>query len=203
MLSSLLIVSHFHWSPTMKNLPLTKICRNIILSYLCGFPYGFHTKVVYVFLASPILTTCLAYREFTVSTVGSNQIKHFIERWTENAERIVANTCKASAGKSERNIPVQSSRRLKDDSKLHITEIHEVVNETDLVWCTAHWWAFMLTIMNFEDCCTKFIVQLLRVQEELYWSSPGVAVFAVVTWRISWELNAEMTPKIRKWILLM
>jgi len=39
----------------------------------------------------------------------------------------------------------------------------------------------MLTIMNFEDCYTKYIVQLIRVQEELYWSSTGVAVVAVVT----------------------
>jgi hypothetical protein len=55
-------------------------------------------------------------------------MKHLIERWTENAERIVADTCKASAENPERNIPVQSSRRLKDDSKLHITEIVEIVN---------------------------------------------------------------------------
>jgi hypothetical protein len=105
MLSSLLIVNHFHWSPTLTNLPHTKICRNIILSYLYGFPCGFHTKVVYVFLASPVLTTCLADREFTVLTVGSHQSKPFIERWTEYEERIVADTCKASVGKPERTSP--------------------------------------------------------------------------------------------------
>ena len=40
----------------------------------------------------------------------------------------MAETFKASDGKPERNMPVQSNRRLKDDSKLHITEIGEVLN---------------------------------------------------------------------------
>jgi hypothetical protein len=111
-----------HWHTYLLLRPI------VILSSRYRFQCGFHIKVVYVFLVSSILATWPAQRDFTVLTVGFPQVMYFIERWTGNAVRIVADTCKASIGKPEGNVPVQSSRRWKDDSKLHVTEIDEVVS---------------------------------------------------------------------------